>query len=239
MDTNFYDVIVCGGEAGGLWAGALLARRGFRVMVLGHEPALAAFDAGGMTLSATPVLLPPLDEAPMARVLKELDVTAAVKRKAAGAEAGFRVALPGQKLDVRGDRATQERELGRAFGAAGGSVGAVIDRLADAARLLDPIFASAITLPPNGFWERREVGRLRSLLPRATTDLFAPLPSEHPFRSMAALPAVHGAALVAHEIGPIAEARAFEIARRGHQILEGGLAAWQALLLGRLETFGA
>jgi len=101
------------------------------------------------------------------------------------------------------------------------------------------MFASAITLPPNGFWERREVGRLRSLLPKATTDLFAPLPSEHPFRAMAALPAVHDAALIAHEVGPIAEARAFEIARRGQQAFEGGLAALQALLLARLETFGA
>ena len=239
MDTNFYDVIVCGGETSGLWAGALLARRGFRVMVLGHEPALAAFDAGGMTLSASPALLPPLDEAPMARVLKELDITAAVKRKAASADSGFRLALPGQRLDVRGDRATQERELGRAFGAAGGSIGTVIDRLADAARVLDPAFASAITLPPNGFWERREVGRLRSLLPKPTTDLFAPLPLEHPFRSMAALPAVHATSLVAHDVGPITEARAFEIARRGQHAFEGGLAGLQALLFGRLETFGA
>ena len=73
MDTNFYDVIVCGGEIAGLCAGALLARRGFRVMVLGHEPWSAAFDAEGTTLSAAPALLPPLDEPPIARVLKELD----------------------------------------------------------------------------------------------------------------------------------------------------------------------
>jgi phytoene dehydrogenase-like protein len=239
LDTNFYDVIVCGGETSGLVAGALLARRGFRVMVLGHEAASAAFDAGGVMLSAAPALLPPLDEAPMARVLKELDVTAHVKRKTAALESAFRLVLPGQRLDVTRDPAGQERELGRAFGAAGGSVAAVIDRLRAAAGLLDPMFASAITLPPNGFWERREVGRLRSLLPKATTDLFAPLPAEHPFRAMAAAPAVHGAALVAHDIGPIAEARAFEIARRGQQTFEGGLAGLQALLLARLEMFGA
>jgi len=239
MDTNFYDVIVCGGETSGLVAGALLARRGFRVMVLGHEAASAAFDAGGVTLSAAPALLPPLDETPAARVFKELDVTAHVKRKTAASETSFRLALPGQRLDITRDPAAQERELGRAFGAASGSVAAIIERLRGAATLLDPIFASAITLPPNGFWERREVGRLRSLLPKATTDLFAPLPSEHPFRLMAALPAVHGAALVAHEVGPIAEARAFEVARRGQQTLEGGLAALQALLRGRLEMFGA
>jgi phytoene dehydrogenase-like protein len=239
MDTNFYDVIVCGGETAGLCAGALLARRGFRVMLLGHEPASAAFEAGGVTLSAAPALLPPLDEPPTARVLKELDVTAHAKRKTAAADVSFRLVLPGQRLDVMRDRALQERELGRAFGAAGGSVGVVMDRLADAARLLDPLFASAITLPPNGFWERREVGRLRSLLPKPTTDLFAPLPAEHPFRVMAALPAVHGAAVVAHDVGPIGEARAFEIARRGQLTFEGGLAALQALLLARLEMFGA
>jgi len=240
MDTNFYDVIVCGGEIGGLLAGALLARRGFRVMVLGHEPASATFDlGGGVTLSAAPALLPPVDEPPIARVLKELDITAHVKRKTMTADPAFCLALPGQKLDILRDRAAQERELSRAFGAAGGSVGTVMERLQSAARLLDPVFASAITLPPNGFWERREVGRLRSLLPKPTTDLFAPLPLEHPFRVMAALPAVHGAALVAHDVGPISEARAFDVARRGEHTLEGGLAALQALLFARLEMFGA
>ena len=239
MDTNFYDVIVCGGETSGLCAAALLARRGFRVMVLGHEPSSAAFDADGVTLSAAPALLPPLDETPIARVLKELDVTAFVKRKTATSEISFRLALPGQRLDLMRDPAAQERELGRAFGAAGGSVGTVIERLRDAARLLDPLFASAITIPPNGFWERREVGRLRSLLPKPTADLFAPLPSEHPFRVMAASPAVHGAALVAHDVGPICEARAFEIARRGQPTFEGGLAGLQAMFWSRLETFGA
>ena len=112
----------------------------------------------------------------------------------------------------------------RAFGAAGGSVGSVIERLRDAARLLDPLFASAITIPPNGFWERREVGRLRSLLPKATTDLFAPLPSEHPFRLMAASPGRPRRGPGRARRGPDLRGARVRMARRGQPTLEGGLA---------------
>ena len=50
VDTNFYDVIVCGGETSGLVAAALLARRGFRVLVVADEAEQAAFEAGGTAL---------------------------------------------------------------------------------------------------------------------------------------------------------------------------------------------
>jgi phytoene dehydrogenase-like protein len=80
---------------------------------------------------------------------------------------------------------------------------------------------------------------MRSMLPKTTTELCAPLPSEHPFRFMAASPAIHGAALIAHDVGPICEARAFDLGCRGEASLEGGLAALQALLFNRLDTFGA
>src|SRR5690348_2779373 len=99
MDTNFYDVVVCGGEIAGLVAAALLARRGFRVLVLGHESDRATFEAGDATLSRAPALLPPLDEPPIARVVKELDCIALVKRRAPSVRPAFRVALPGQEVD--------------------------------------------------------------------------------------------------------------------------------------------
>ena len=82
------------------------------------------------------------------------------------------------------------------------------------------------------------MARFASLLPRPGNDPFAPLPAEHPFRIMAAAPGALATALIPHEVGPLAEARAFALARQGQHTMEGGLAGLHELLLGRVETFG-
>ena len=80
---------------------------------------------------------------------------------------------------------------------------------------------------------------MQSLLPNANEDPYAPLPSEHPLRAMVAAPALHAAAMVAHDMGPVGETRAFDVAQRGELVFDGGLADLQEILLGRLDIFGA
>ena len=92
-----------------------------------------------------------------------------------------------------------------------------------------------MTLPPAGFWERRELGRLESLLPRAGHDPLGPLAADHPFRAMAAAPAALTTSLAPSDVGSVTEARAFALARRGLHVLDGGLAALQELLLQRIR----
>jgi phytoene dehydrogenase-like protein len=237
VDTNFYDVVVCGGETSGLIAAALLSRRGYRVLVVGDEPEQAAFDAGGTPLSRAPALLPPLDDPQATRVFKELDCVPVLKRRAQVAPA-VRVAIGKQQLDLTADPAALERELARAFGKVGPMLTAGIDRLDALGRIAEPLLATAITLPPHGFWERREVGRLESLLPRAGSDPLAPLGTDHPFRAVAAAPAALSTSLTPSGVASVTEARAFALARRGLHPLDGGLAALQELLYQRIETFG-
>ena len=237
VDTNFYDVVVCGGELGGLVAAALLARRGFRVLLLGHEAESAAFEAGGVALSRAPALLPPLDDPQSARLYKELDCASLVKRRAT-ASPFVRVALGKHRMDLTADAAALARELSRAFGGAEATLAAALERLEALGRIAEPLLATAMTLPPHGFWERREVGRLESLLPRAGNDPLTPLAADHPFRAIAAAPAALGTTLHPSDVGSVAEARAFALARRESQVLDGGLAAFQDLLQQRLETFG-
>ena len=220
MDTNFYDVVVCGGATSGLVAGALLARRGFRVLLLGHEPRWprstrpvrrcrarrrAAADGSGGGV-------------PIARVFKELDCGATVKRRTRHARRpSFRIVLPGQKLDRHArSGARWSASWRRAFGAAS-AAGRQGDRAADdAGALLDPLFASAITLPPNGFWERREVGRLQSLLPNADDGSVRAAAVRAPVaRDGGGARASTGRRWSRTTWARSARARAFDVARRG------------------------
>jgi phytoene dehydrogenase-like protein len=237
MDTNFYDVIVCGSELTGLVAAALLARRGLRVLLLGHDTDRPSFDAGGVMLSRAPAVLPPLDSQPVGRVLTELNCVQVVRRRAPVLAPGFQVALPHRRFDVLAEREPARRELTREFPDEVEIIEAAIDRMSATSGLFDPLLGTELTLPPDGFWERREVARLESLLPDPQADLLAPLPAGHPMRAALSVPGALSTAFTAAEVGTIGGARAFDQARRGLHRLEGGYAGLHALLLERLETF--
>jgi phytoene dehydrogenase-like protein len=237
LDTNFYDVVVCGTELTGLVAAALLGRRGFRVLLLGHDGDRPSFEAAGYVLSRGPALLPALDSAPVSRVFKELNCVQVVRRRAPALAPGFQVALPRHRFNVGAADDALGRELGREFRGDRPLLEAALARLAATSALLDPLLATEITLPADGFWERREVGRLESLLPKTGVDLLDPLPAAHPMRAAVAAPATLGGALGPADIGAVGQARAFDLARRGLHRMEGGYAGLHALFLEKLQTF--
>src|SRR3954471_1001942 len=149
MDTNFYDVVVCGSELTGLLAAALLARRGFRVLLLGHDADRPSFEAGGFTLSRAPALLPPLESQPVARVLTELNCVQIIRRRAPPLSPGFQVVMPRHRFDVLPDRDPDRprfrRELEREFPGDAETIAAGLGRVAAVSQLLDPLLGSELT----------------------------------------------------------------------------------------------
>jgi len=237
MDTNYYDVIVCGGELTGLIAAALLGRRGFRVLLVGYDGDRPTFEAGGITLARGPALLPPLDSPPVARALKELNCVQVVHRRAPAMSPGFQVALPKHRFDVGATDDLLRRELDREWPADAETIAHATRNLGATSAIIEPLLGSEVTLPPDGFWERREVGRLESLLPKPGTDLLAPLSPTHPWRAAVAAPAVLAGAFGPNDVGTVSQARAFDLSRRGLHRLEGGYAALHALFVEKLGNF--
>jgi len=147
--------------------------------------------------------------------------------------------MPNHRFELGPDADALGREVAREFGGERVAIEAALARVAATSSLVEPLLATEITLPPDGFWERREVARLESLLPRRGTDLLAPLPAHHPMRAVVAAPAALAGAIAPHELAQtkVGQARAFELARQGLCRFEGGYGALYALFREKLETF--
>jgi hypothetical protein len=110
-----------------------------------------------------------------------------------------------------------------------------LGRLRTTSAILDPLLGSDMTLPPQGFWERRDVSRVQAQLPPSGTDLLAPLAPYHPIRAGIAVLGALSSGLSPADIGSLVQARAYDVARRGFHRLTSE-ADLRTLFLDKLST---
>jgi hypothetical protein len=99
--------------------------------------------------------------------------------------------------------------------------------------VLDTVLMNEVLLPPESFWDRRDLKRIATQLPRDEAGLLAALPAGSPIRSLISLPV--GFATHLKDPGGIAHARLGEQHRAGTWGIEGGREALRALLLERVQ----
>jgi hypothetical protein len=236
MATNFYDVIIIGSELGGLAAAALVARRGYRVLVLGDAALSQSYHLGPFTLPRSPFAFIGLESPAVRKVLGELGLAQVLRRKLTALQPHYQVVLPDQRLDVCEDPDLNSRELEREFPRDQAVIGAYAPRVAAINATLDALLDQDVTLPPDSFWERRDVGKIEAQLPSFEEDLLAGLPAGHPYRAVAAAPAWLAADLDVASVGSVGTARLAEIHRGGVWRLEGGRDVLRQLLVERIQT---
>jgi phytoene dehydrogenase-like protein len=237
LDTNYFEVVVCGPDLAGLIAAALLSRRGQRVLLCGHDRQPATFQAGPYTLVREPGLLPPPDAEPVARVMRELGHAQVIRRRAPALQPGLQIIFPQHRIAVGSDPEANSAELRREFPSDCAVLEETLARLRNSSAALDPLLGSDITLPPEGFWERRDVGRIQSQLPPLDADWLAALPPYHPMRAGLAALAALTSGFSPGDITAMTQARAFDGARRGVFRLGGGGGDLRALFTDKLESF--
>lgn len=240
---NFYDVIVIGTQLGPLLTAALLARRGFRVLVLAHDDLPATYAWGEHKLQQEPFMLSGADFPAIRRVLSELSLTQIFRRRTTPHDPFYQVVLPRHRFDVTGDAERFAMEMEREFPDARRAIDAfygVVDR---AGPELDKLLGADMVLPPDGFFERRDLARAAAHDPFAPTPrarvaapLFGDLPDHHPFRVAVRAQVRWASDLETAEPGPLPTVRLHTSWARGTLAVEGGLEGLKEMVLDRIIT---
>jgi hypothetical protein len=155
-------------------------------------------------------------------VLRELGHAQMIRRRAPALQPALQFAFPRHRLEFGTDPELAACELRREFPSDHAIVEQILARLRVYSSVLDPLLGSDITLPPQGFWERRDVARIQGQLPAANSDWLSPLPPYHPMRAGLAALGSLSSGFSPGDLGNMSQARAYDLGRRGLHRLSSG-----------------
>jgi len=155
-----YDVLVFGPQLAGAVTAALLARRGYRVLMVAHGAAPTSYRDGAFLLPCGPTVLPPLKSMPVATaVLEELGLATDVLRALTPLTPPLQILGERLRLDLPRETGPRAEELARELGAAGAGAAEAIERLLQAEEADSPFFRLSPPLPAQGLLERWQLRR--------------------------------------------------------------------------------
>lgn len=156
---NFYDAVLVGLDLTTLLAGALLSKRGFRVLLVGQSQPWPSYGVRGFRLPRAPFTLTSRESPALGRVFSELALRPLLQRRIRPLSPAFQAVMPGHRLDVGRDLRALGYELEREFPAQRRAFEALWHRARAGDVHVDALVARDLTWPPGGFFERREFAR--------------------------------------------------------------------------------
>jgi len=240
VTSSYYDVVVLGTDVAPLTCAALLAKRGFRVVVLGQLREGSDYSLGRYRLPRQAFTFT-ANHAPTARrVLHELGLGQTFRRLTHALDPEFQIALPGHRFDVHGDEAAFDREVEREFPDVRRPVIDFCRRIGQHARSTDRLFERDLAWPPESLLERRELAQMAASFELDREDkrerMLSELPDLHPFRSAMLAPLAFTAQADPDTITTLQLARLLDGHLRDAVSIDGGLAALTNLLIEKIRS---
>ncbi|MET0790508.1 MAG: phytoene dehydrogenase [Polyangiaceae bacterium] len=244
MTSRHYDVVVLGRSLGALAAAALLARRDFRVLLLGQGQHGQTYRFEEHVLCRRSFTLLGGSSPAWRRILHELAQSPQFRRRTTPLDPLFMVLSEGRRIDVPPDMDLFGREIEREFPEVRQIVDELYNSIAQVNSAADAAFERDALWPPGSWWERFETGRIAASLPltqgERSSDLLGKFPAGHAYRDITTIPAqfASNSAILGSEFPPFALARLHGAWTRGVQSLSRGEDELSDFLVERIEAHG-
>lgn len=185
MSDKHFDIVVLGRSLAAISAAALLARRDFRVLVLGQGTRPATYQFRDFSLRRRAFTLLSATSPAFKRIVAELAQSQVFRRHMDPLDPMVSVIMPGRRFDLPPNLELFDREVDREFP----EVRRLIDDLyGDLARVnaaADAAFEPDLCWPPGTFWERRDTTSAANNVPflrsKETRVLLGDFPPNHPY----------------------------------------------------------
>ncbi|MBW2460690.1 MAG: hypothetical protein JRH11_03525 [Deltaproteobacteria bacterium] len=242
MSGNYFDAVVLGARIGPLVCAGLLAKRGFRVLVVAGDEAPASYTVGAFQLPREPFTFLGAQTPIARRIFAELGLQQSFRRRARTIDPPFGLAMPGHRFDVPADQGALEREIEREFPNVKRPIADFFRHIEEENASLDSFFGRDLPWAAHGFMERRELARAAAHLPfdkvGENLDPLGDLPTNHPFRQAALIPVHSASHLDCHPANALMRSRLFASWRRSPAIFDGGWAGLRGLLIDKIRACG-
>jgi phytoene dehydrogenase-like protein len=244
VSSRFFDAVILGRSLGSLTAAALLARRDFRVLLVGNGKRPPSYRFESRVLGRRTFTLLFGSSPVFRRVLHELAQSPQFRRRTTALDPMFAFLMEGRRFELPPDVELFAREVDREFPEVRQIVDEMYGTITDVNSAADGAFERDNVWPPGTLWERFETGHAASLLPydrgERAPDVLQKFPIGHPYRDIATLPAQFGSYLAAsaEQLPALALARLHGAWARGVGALAGGEHELTQFMIERIEAHG-
>ena len=244
MTSRHYDVVVLGRTLGALATAALLARRDFRVLLLGQGQRPASYRFDRYRFQRRTFTLLTGSSPAWRRVLQELGQTPRFRRRTMALDPMFAVLSDTRRVEVPPDVELFSREVDREFPEVRQLVDELYSTFAFVNGAADAAWERDAVWPPGTFYEKVETRRIATTLPFVGhdrhQDLLGKFPPHHPFRDLVLVPALFATDITTsnRQLPLFALARLHGAWTRGVNALGGGEDELEQFLIERIEAHG-
>lgn len=191
--TAHYQIVIIGTDLAGLVFGALCAKRGYRVLVIGQGGQGVLYEHQGFQMCRRIEMPNGLSSPPIKRVFEELSLGLELRNLPKALDPSFQVVLPKARINVTTNAKLLERELRREFPGVEDEIAYFFKRVAEIDADVEEVLKLRPNLPPTGVVETFQFRRLVKRFPFlddewAIEDPLIRFVHGHPFRAFVNAP---------------------------------------------------